>query len=286
VGAALGVLLGIGLVLIWTGCGPRDRAEAGFLRRWSSRRTDLLWQAGLERVSAWHLLFAQVGVAVLAALVTLVITGSASVACCFLVFGGAAPVALVRRLRRSRAADLREVWPDVVDNLSSAVRAGLSLPEALGALGERGPVPLRPAFIAFGSDYRASGRFSDALSRLKERLADPVGDRVCETLRLAREVGGSDLGVVLRTLSGFLREDARVRGELEARQSWTVNAARLAAAAPWLVLLLLSTQTTSLESYDSAGGVLLLGLGAAVCVVAYLLMIRIGRLPEEPRVLR
>jgi len=25
-------------------------------------------------------------------------------------------------------------------------------------------------------------------------LADPVGDRVCETMRVAREVGGSDLG--------------------------------------------------------------------------------------------
>jgi tight adherence protein B len=31
---------------------------------------------------------------------------------------------------------------------------------------------------------------------------------------------------------------------------------------------------------------LLLGIGAAVCVVAYRLMLHIGRLPEERRVLR
>ena len=44
-------------------------------------------------------------------------------------------------------------------------------------------------------------------------------------------MGGSDLGKLLGTLAEFLRESARTRSELEARQSWTVNAARLALAA-------------------------------------------------------
>ena len=122
--------------------------------------------------------------------------------------------------------------------------------------------------------------------RLKDDLADPVGDRVCETVRVAREVGGSDLGTVLRTLSDLLRSDARTRAELETRQGWVVNAARLAVAAPWLVLLLLGTQSEALQAYDSPGGTLLLGIGAAVCVFAYRVMLRIGRLPEDRRVLQ
>jgi tight adherence protein B len=121
---------------------------------------------------------------------------------------------------------------------------------------------------------------------LKNELADPVGDRVCETLRVAREVGGTDLGTVLRTLSELLRVDARTRSELETRQGWTVNAARLAVAAPWLVLLLLGSQSSTLRTFDSSGGVLLLAIGGAVCLAAYRVMLRIGRLPEEPRVLR
>ena len=55
---------------------------------------------------------------------------------------------------------------------------------------------------AFGVDYQVSGRFGDCLDRLKVRLADPVGDRVCESLRVARDVGGGDLGRLLRYLSG------------------------------------------------------------------------------------
>ncbi|MBV9594531.1 MAG: hypothetical protein JO147_12145 [Actinobacteria bacterium] len=65
-----------------------------------------------------------------------------------------------------------------------------------------------------------------------------------------------------------------------------MNAARLAVAAPWLVLLLLSTQSSTISAYDSPTGALVLAVGAAICTVAYRIMLRIGKLPEERRVLR
>ena len=70
-----------------------------------------------------------------------------------------------------------------------------------------------------GSTTRLTGRFGESLDRLKRRLSDPVGDRVVEGLRIAREVGGGELGSLLRNLSTFLRDDARTRSELESRQS-------------------------------------------------------------------
>jgi len=99
-------------------------------------------------------------------------------------------------------------------------------------------------------------------------------------------VGGTDLGRLLRTLSGFLREDARTRAELESRQSWTVNAARLAVAAPWIMLALLSLRPDAVEAYNTGAGVVVLAVGGALCLAAYRLMLRLGRLPDEERVLR
>jgi tight adherence protein B len=145
---------------------------------------------------------------------------------------------------------------------------------------------LRPAFTSFAQDFRATGRFEDCLDALKARLADPVADRIVESLRVTREVGGSDLGRVLRTLSAFLREDAHTRGELEARQSWTVNAARLAVVAPWVVLVLLSTRAEAAAAYNSPAGVTVLAFGGLSTVFAYRLMVRVGRLPVEARVMR
>ncbi len=207
------------------------------------------------------------------------------VALAFGVMGGYVPVAITRGRAMRRQREFAEVWPEAVDNLASAVRAGMSLPESLAALARRGPEPLREPFAGFALDYQVTGRFSESLDRLKERLADPVGDRVVEGLRVAREVGGGDLGRLLRSLSGFLREDARTRQELEARQTWTVNGARLAVAAPWLVLLLLCFQRDVIERYASTAGVVVLVGGAVCCLLAYRLMVRIGRLPVERRIL-
>jgi tight adherence protein B len=287
VGVLLGLLLGTGLFLVLRALTSDPPAPAGAERQtWRTRVEEQLAQAGIEGVSPGRLVGASVALGLVA---FVLVAGVSRVALIGLVFGGfaaAAPFNVVRARRRKRAIELRDVWPEVVDNLASAIRAGLSLPEAVSQLGVRGPELLRAQFDRFAADYRATGRFGECLDRLKAALADPVGDRVIESLRMAREVGGTDLGRLLRTLSAFLREDARTRAELETRQGWTVSAARLALAAPWLLLLLLSTRPGAVEAYRSAAGALVLLGGGAVSFLAYRVMLRIARLPTERRVLR
>ncbi|WP_040337194.1 type II secretion system F family protein [Candidatus Blastococcus massiliensis] len=283
-GALLGFLFGLGLLLVWRS-GPRAPQPSTSAKR-PGRYAQLLAAAGLTGINTAQLVALQVALGLIVLVAVLLATSTVTVSLAFGLFGFALPYAQVRRLATRRQADLREVWPEVVDNLSSAVRAGMSLPEALVALSTRGPEVLRPPFARFAAGYRSSGRFNAGLDTLKDDLADPVGDRIVETLRVAREVGGTDLGRVLRTLATFLREDARARAELETRQGWVVSAARLAVAAPWIVLLLLATQSTTLAAYDSAMGTVILVGGGAVCLVAYRLMLRIGRLPVDVRVLQ
>lgn len=285
-GPLLGLLFGLGLLLVWRS-GPRRPAPRPRTGQTVSDRTrDLIAQAGIEGVTPNQLFTAS---AALGLVVFLVVLGTSQVPVIGLLFGGFAgllPLLLVRRRRTQRAVELREVWPEAVDNLASGVRAGLSLPEALTQLGLRGPEQLRSAFRRFGEDYRATGRFGESLDGLKRNLSDPVGDRVIEALRMAREVGGTDLGRLLRTLSAFLREDARTRAELETRQGWTVNAARLALAAPWGLLLVLSSRPNAVEAYNTPAGAMVLLGGGGVSLLAYRVMVRIARLPTERRVLR
>ncbi len=286
-GALLGLLLGTGLLLIWQSVGPA-RVFTNPAPRMSMRRraSEMLVQAGIEGVGLPSLLLSCLGVFVVVLLAMTALSHSVVLGMAFAVIGSWGPVAAVRYRRRRRLAALREVWPEVVDNLSSAVRAGMSLPEALTQIGVRGPETLRRPFDRFGADYRATGRFMVCLDRLKADLADPVGDRVVESLRMAREVGGSDLGRLLRTLSTFLRDDARARAELETRQGWSINAARLAVAAPWILLALLSLRPEAVASYNGRTGAIVIASGAALCLLAYRVMLRIARLPDEQRVLR
>lgn len=280
----LGLVLGLGLLLVVTSGRPVD-PESRRQSRFHRRTRELLVQAGIVGVTPAQLYAVSVVLGLVAAAAVLVVSRTYALALAFGGFAALGPRVLVVRRRASRLRELRDVWPEVVDNLASAVRAGLSLPEALSSLGVRGPEQLRDAFRAFGEDYRATGSFSTCLDRLADALADPVGDRIVESLRMARQVGGTDLGRLLRTLSQFLREDARTRAELETRQGWTVNAARLALAAPWAVLLLLCVDGTTITAYNSITGVLVLAVGGGASFLAYLAMRRIGRLPEERRVL-
>ena len=282
-GAVAGLLAGVGMRLIWMAC-TSDPPQ------WRSRRSrllaDILVQAGAGRTSPTMFVLGSLGLGLLIGLVFLGMSRAWPVAVSFTAIFTAIPFLVISSRARNRRTRLREVWPEAVDTLVSGVRAGMSLPEALTNLGERGPEAVRPQFRAFATDYAASARFDSSLDRLKTRFADPVADRIVEALRLAHEVGGTDLGTLLRSLSQMLREDMRTRGELEARQSWTVNGAKVAVAAPWLVLALLSTRPQAAAAYATTAGAVVLLTGAVVSVIAYRLMLRLGRLPEEERTLR
>jgi tight adherence protein B len=114
-------------------------------------------------------------------------------------------------------------------------------------------------------------------------MADPIADRVCAALVLAHQVGGTDLVRVLRTVGDFVRDDLRTRKEIEARWSWTVTAARVAAAAPWAVLLIMGTRAEAAAAYSSPGGAIVIAVGGLATLVGYRLMLRAARLPEEAR---
>ncbi|MGA7688652.1 MAG: type II secretion system F family protein [Jiangellales bacterium] len=284
-GLLLGLVFGIGALLVLLALTTEPTVVRSPRPR-TNRLAASIAEAGLEGVTPRGVVLTSAGLAVLVGLSFYVLTETWPIALAFATIAALTPTVLIRQRVQKRRAELREVWPDVVDNLASAVRAGMSLPEALGQLGARGPQSLRRHFARFADDYRTTGRFTESLDALKDRLADPTGDRIVESLRIAREVGGSDLGRLLRTLSAFLRDELRVRTELETRQGWVTNAAKLAVAGPWILLALLSFRSTSIQAYQQPSGVMVLAVGAAVSVVAYRVMVRLGRLPEDERVLR
>ncbi|MBV7432716.1 type II secretion system F family protein [Dermabacteraceae bacterium TAE3-ERU5] len=284
VGILLGSCLGAGLCSIWFAFWPSQNPARKRRNRAGDWLRALARSAGLPGLKPWHALCACTVAFLLTGIFSLALSGVPVLALILGLAAACTPLLLLRILARRRADALRAVWPEVVDHIASALRAGLSLPEALIQVGEKGPLPLREPFRGFSRDFQASGDFTHCLFRLKERLADPVADRVLEALRLTREVGGSDIGTLLATLSGFLRDDLKLRGELAARQSWTVNAARLALCAPWLVLMLMSTREPARIAYNSPSGALLMVAGAGISLFAYRVMLAIARLPRDERV--
>lgn len=278
---ALAATAGLGVALIvaaWLNpVSAREPATSHSYLRDLLRRADMSSTTPTVLVVVSIVLGLAVGVFTLAFTALPVLAGIAAVVAAVL------PTVILRQRAHQRARLLRAVWPDIIDQLIASIRSGMGLADAIAAIAETGPAAVRPGFAAFTQTYRATGSFSTAAKNAKDLLADPTADRLLATLTMASEVGGTQLVPILRSLGTHLREAQTARHEVEARQSWVINAARLGVAAPWIVLLLLLTRPEAAAAYNSPQGAAIILSGAAISFVAYRLMQHVGRLPEEQR---
>lgn len=189
-----------------------------------------------------------------------------------------------RQKSHKDAVALSAAWPEVIDHLVSGIQSGLSITESLIGLATRGPIILRPHFADFEMKMNLDGDFGLAILQLKNRCGQHSSDQIFEAIAISKTLGGSELLKILRTVGTFLRQDLALRREIEVKHGWIKNSAHLSAAAPWLLLLLLSTQPATSRAFSTPTGVMILLIGLVMTATAYLWMNRLGRLPELPRV--
>lgn len=187
---------------------------------------------------------------------------------------------------KKNSRQLRATIPQLIDYVISGVQSGLSLTEALISLQSRGPQIARPYFTNFERSISAGMSFENSISELQQGFKDASADQFFEALIFAKSLGGAELLNLLRQLAAYTRQELALRSEIDAKQGWVKNSAHISALAPWILLLLLSVQPSTTESYSSSSGVAVLATGAVFTALAYLWMKRLSRLPETKRVFR
>jgi tight adherence protein B len=190
---------------------------------------------------------------------------------------------VLRKIERERIA-LSMLWPEIIDHIISGLHSGLSLAETLVGLSQRGPVATRSTFKACEESLRSGGDLEKAFIIIKERFNDGLADQVCEVLDFARGTGSRDTSIILRSLGEFIRSDIALRAEIRSKHGWVKNSALIAAIAPWILLLILSSQKKTIEAFSTSGGVVVLAVGIGSTLIAYFWMERAGRLPNVPRI--
>jgi tight adherence protein B len=194
------------------------------------------------------------------------------------------PVLAFARSRARRLDEVAEAWPDGLRDLIASVASGMSLARALDRLAERGPAPLQRAFAGFPLMARTVG-VVPALEIVKADLADPASDRVIEILVLAHERGGAIVPQILEDLAEAATRDLWALEEIRTQALEQKINARAVFVLPWLVLVALTVREGAFRDfYRSAAGVLVVVIGAALSAIGMLLVARLGREPEEPRV--
>ena len=216
--------------------------------------------------------------------IVLLMTRSVVIALAFGAFAAGIAFVTIRAKNNLNEAELIAAWPEVIDHLMSGIQSGLSLTESLSGLSTRGPEVLRPAFTQFKADLYGSGDLTQAIEDLRSLFAHHGSDQIFEALIISKALGGSELLQILRSLGDFLRQDLALRREIEVKHGWIKNSAHLSAAAPWILLLLLSTQPSTSAAYSTPTGASILLMGLVMTAIAYIWMNRLGRLPQTPRI--
>ena len=216
--------------------------------------------------------------------IVLLMTRSVVIALAFGAFAAGIAFVTIRAKNNLNEAELIAAWPEVIDHLMSGIQTGLSLTESLAGLSTRGPEVLRPAFTQFKADLYGSGDLTQAIEDLRSLFAHHGSDQIFEALIISKALGGSELLQILRSLGDFLRQDLALRREIEVKHGWIKNSAHLSAAAPWILLLLLSTQPSTAAAYSTPTGAIILLMGLMMTAIAYIWMNRLGRLPQTPRI--
>lgn len=187
-------------------------------------------------------------------------------------------------MAKNRRRELSKLWPEVLDAVHSAVASGMSIADSFDDLAQSGPQRLRSHFLLLSNRLDAGWSFEQSIDELKASLGEVHADRLCEVLRLVSTSGSEALGQTLRQQASSLRRDLAVAGQIDSKQGWVSGTAKIAVAAPWVVVALLATRSENAAIFNTTQGAAILALGFVVCVVAYRLVHLLGALPQQPRV--
>lgn len=273
---ALCFAAGVGLLVVGLSREPQEIDVAQWRERLLSRRESMPLPAlPLGGLSA--------ALALIAAAFVWSLVGVPVLALAAAIAGAYAPVAWAHRAAERTRRERERAWPAALAQLSDALEAGIAFPASVSLLGEAGPVPLRVEFTSFQARLRTGGLEAalDGLARAGERTSDTVA----LLLRAGSlELPAGRLAPLLRELSEMLAERFEAREKARTRASSLQVEATVLALSPIVLLLLLGAAAPGyLDAYKTAAGTIVATVGSALIFGCYLMMRRLGRVPEPRR---
>jgi len=143
------------------------------------------------------------------------------------------PYVLLAQLRQWRINKLNAQLLDIVNSLSTSVKAGLSLNQAFATVAntlstsKQGILSISAEFARMVRQLNLGASIEDVLKGLNRRIESPELQLISSVLLIHQELGG-DLGRMLDTTAVALRERTKIRQEVrrataQARMSGTVG---------------------------------------------------------------
>jgi tight adherence protein B len=191
-----------------------------------------LMYAGSRQKPGEFLLFTLLSGMVGLTIMQFVVGGLASVV--GIVLFGAIPWLLLKRKQGKRRKAFEQAFPDALDLMTNALRAGYSLQAAMEFTGREAAQPLRAEFLRFYDEQRLGVDVRTALLAMQERIGTEEARLFVTSLILQRETGGN-LVELLTNISTLIRERIKFQANLETLTAEPKMSARVLAGMPFVM---------------------------------------------------
>lgn len=138
-----------------------------------------------------------------------------------------APTYVIRYLRQRRIRAFETQLVDSLDQMASALRAGLSLQQAMDNVAKEASAPLGEEFRLMLKEIRLGVPMDEALTNLADRVGSDDLRLVTTASNICRQLGGN-MAEVFETIATTVRERFRLEGRIRALtaqgklQGWVV----------------------------------------------------------------
>lgn len=182
---------------------------------WSGRLQSMIIQAGIRTRPGKVLLIS--GVAGLATyLVVGWVLGESSMAAIAALVAVTVPVAVVAIKRRRRMREFEQSFPEALDLLGRAVRAGHAFTTGIEMVATESPEPVSGEFRTTFEEQNLGLPLRDALLNMAQRV--PLVDvRFFATALLVQKETGGNLAEILDELARVMRERFRIHREVQVK---------------------------------------------------------------------
>jgi tight adherence protein B len=157
------------------------------------------------------------------------------------------PLFVVRFMRTRRMWVFEEQFPEAVDLIARAMRAGHAFPTGLKMVGEELPPPVGAEFRTLYEKQNFGASMPEILRAFAERIPS-LDARFFVTAVLTQREAGGNLAEVLDRLAAVMRERFRIKREVRVRSAHgRISAFVLAGLPPTIAFFMLSTSPESMN---------------------------------------
>jgi tight adherence protein B len=182
------------------------------------------------------------------------------------------PWYILRRLAEQRRQKIEDQLADAMVSLSSAIRAGLSLAQAMEILARQCPRPICEEFQQLYGEYQMGKTMEVCLKETKERLQSENFALFAAAMEASRQSGGR-LNETIERIAHSVRELQRLERKVQSETAHARKSAVYMAMAPAFILLLyyvaVDAESTA-RLFTEVPGQLILAVAAMLNVAAYL----------------